>query len=648
MPAKSVAQQRLMLAAAHTRGGFGGVPEKVGKEFIGKDGKAASIAAGVIHIAPDGQILLLRRSATETNYANYWSLPGGKADGKETAEEAADREAKEEIGSIPEGDLEVIDVKLTPNGMVFYTFAKSVKEAFAPTLNDEHSGYVWTVPELAPEPMHPSVKAIVAGIVAGADAREAHDALAMDKISVRDYDDNGHLHVASVVISKANISPYRGQEIPGWQSLGLDPDRIYQLYRDPVELARAAHSFDGQPLLFRHKATRAADHQADLVIGAVMNPVWEEPYLKAELVIWPAHAIEAVEEGRQRELSCGYAYTPVMEAGSIHGQPYDGRMTAIAGNHVAIVEAGRIGPEAVIGDSMENLNMAKGIVLSRKGAALLGGVAMYLRPKMAADAKLAPSDLAPITIALDGVTAKNFGEKRAAIADAVRKFPARKLATDAKFDDLDAALIALDAAEPEEKEEEPKREPKGDKRAKDSRKGIDALPEAVREHMEKKMSASDYKAACDAMEDFEAEDEGESEEEKAKREKKEGEDKKARDAEIEAAKKDGEKAMDAAIKSAISGERERQKALREAYTFVRPWVGDLNVACDSAEQVHETALKMRGVKTDGIHASAFKAILEMQPKPGARAQSSSIALDAAGASTFATMFPDAMNVRIGQ
>ena len=150
MPAKSVAQQRLMLAAAHTRGGFGGVPEKVGKEFIGKDGKAASIAAGVIHIAPDGQILLLRRSATETNYANYWSLPGGKADGKETAEEAADREAKEEIGSIPEGDLEVIDVKLTPNGMVFYTFAKSVKEAFAPTLNDEHSGYVWTVPELAP------------------------------------------------------------------------------------------------------------------------------------------------------------------------------------------------------------------------------------------------------------------------------------------------------------------------------------------------------------------------------------------------------------------------------------------------------------------------------------------------------------------
>src|ERR1017187_5308108 len=35
MPAKSAAQQRLMQAAAHTKGGYGGVPQKVGKEFVG-------------------------------------------------------------------------------------------------------------------------------------------------------------------------------------------------------------------------------------------------------------------------------------------------------------------------------------------------------------------------------------------------------------------------------------------------------------------------------------------------------------------------------------------------------------------------------------------------------------------------------------
>lgn len=33
MPSKSESQARLMAAAAHTKGGYGGVPQKVGKEF---------------------------------------------------------------------------------------------------------------------------------------------------------------------------------------------------------------------------------------------------------------------------------------------------------------------------------------------------------------------------------------------------------------------------------------------------------------------------------------------------------------------------------------------------------------------------------------------------------------------------------------
>ena len=33
MPSKNPKQARLMAAAAHTKGGFGGVPQKVGKDF---------------------------------------------------------------------------------------------------------------------------------------------------------------------------------------------------------------------------------------------------------------------------------------------------------------------------------------------------------------------------------------------------------------------------------------------------------------------------------------------------------------------------------------------------------------------------------------------------------------------------------------
>lgn len=37
MPSKSAAQHRLMQAAAHTKGGYGGVPQSVGKEFVAAD-----------------------------------------------------------------------------------------------------------------------------------------------------------------------------------------------------------------------------------------------------------------------------------------------------------------------------------------------------------------------------------------------------------------------------------------------------------------------------------------------------------------------------------------------------------------------------------------------------------------------------------
>jgi hypothetical protein len=50
MPSKSPAQHRLMQAAAHTKGGFGGVPQKVGKEFVKADKKmkdgGVSLAVG--------------------------------------------------------------------------------------------------------------------------------------------------------------------------------------------------------------------------------------------------------------------------------------------------------------------------------------------------------------------------------------------------------------------------------------------------------------------------------------------------------------------------------------------------------------------------------------------------------------------------
>ena len=83
-------------------------------------------------------------------------------------------------------------------------------------------------------------------------------ALAFDR-SARHVDVDGRLHVAASHISKAAVNPYYGREIPGADTLGLDPARVYQLLRDPEELAKAAPTFNNLPLLSKHVPVSALD-----------------------------------------------------------------------------------------------------------------------------------------------------------------------------------------------------------------------------------------------------------------------------------------------------------------------------------------------------------------------------------------------------
>jgi len=166
--------------------------------------------------------------------------------------------------------------------------------------------------------------------------------LALDRASVRSYDKDGHLHVAECVISKACVNPYNGAEIPDWESLGLDPNRVYMLLRDPKELEKGAPTMAGKPLLFSHKPTTADDHQTDDVVGAVMNPRYEHPDLKAEIVVWPGSAIAAIEDESQKDLSAGYRYFADMTPGTYEGESYDGVMRGICFNHLAMVTEGRV------------------------------------------------------------------------------------------------------------------------------------------------------------------------------------------------------------------------------------------------------------------------------------------------------------------
>ena len=177
------------------------------------------------------------------------------------------------------------------------------------------------------------------------------DGMAFDGSTKRHKDENGFLHVDVSHISKETINPYYGREIPNWEELGIDPEKIYQGYRDGEELAKGAATFNGLPILMGHHAESAEKPQKEYRIGSMgTDAEFKAPYLNNSLIITDSEAIQAIEEGRTIELSAAYRYDPVFKRGNFDKLPYDFIMTNIRGNHVALVEEGRAGPDVVVAD----------------------------------------------------------------------------------------------------------------------------------------------------------------------------------------------------------------------------------------------------------------------------------------------------------
>ena len=176
-------------------------------------------------------------------------------------------------------------------------------------------------------------------------------AFAFDRAPIleRSFDQDGRLHVSAAPISRAAVNPYLGSEIPGAQALGLEPGRIYFVLRDPQELRRSAPTFNGIPLLSEHAPISAPDHPHELVVGALgTDAYFDNPYLRCTITVWDGRAIDLIESGACRQLSCAYRYSPRMIKGSFEGENYDGVMHEIVGSHCALVARGRAGDDCAI------------------------------------------------------------------------------------------------------------------------------------------------------------------------------------------------------------------------------------------------------------------------------------------------------------
>lgn len=379
--------------------------------------------------------------------------------------------------------------------------------------------------------------------------------LAYDRMgSVRTFDEDGRLHIEMTPISKANICEYLGREIPRSEGLGLDPDRRYRLYRDPIELEKGADSFNRVPVLQEHSSVTAAEPRRELVIGSTgENARFEAPYLMNSMVVWDGDMIDRIKTGTQREISSAYAYDVDMTPGEIDGEPYDGRMKDIRGNHVALVEKGRAGPDVMVADSA---NTDTPITHDEE-------------PAMAEN------------------ETKDDDRKEEVAKDSLEDELKALLEKHEKTDsDIDRIMreINRDGSQGEDEEEDP---------AAEAAKIVDP-------------------ATSDTEDDP------------------------ARDEEPE--KRFSKEDVDRMVEDKLRAHDAKRAAMDAALREVRPLVGEIVIAMDSAESVYRYALKETGIDTKGVNLPGLRAIVKTRTE-AKRPSAPRRAMDAATTSPLAGVKP---------
>ena len=445
--------------------------------------------------------------------------------------------------------------------------------------------------------------------------------IAMDRAaSVRRLDVDGRLHIETSPISKANVCPYYGREIPRWRELGLEPDRIYKLLRDPEELAKGAPTFNNVQVLSEHVPVTAwtdESHMAKLTVGSTgTDAEFSDPYLTNSLVIWAKPSIDGILSDQKRELSAAYHFTADMTSGVFDGVAYNGIMRDIRANHVALVIDGRAGPDVMVGDEKP---MA---FRSKRALMLAGGLTSRLRPLLAQDSAL------DLSAALGATTDKSLKTPaaRRALGEQVFGLVQPMLAQDAELD-VDDVCKVIDAVQGVPLSEDDSimapEAPAMSKVGADEEGGEGAAVARLLNYLKGKLSDEDYTAAAALVQAEEAMDgdDGDNDE-------------------------DDKPAMDAAsIRRAAAADF---AAIRTAEREVRPVIGELAVAMDSAAAIYKEALVSLGVDLAGLPEASYGATFRAVQSARAAVASPTVAQDAknvaASRSAFETRFPKRTNL----
>ena len=134
------------------------------KEYIKENFYNIHEASGTVIYSEDSERVLFLKRSEQGEIQNTWAITigGGKEDSDSDSYINMQREVMEEIGGTTEiVQQNLIDVymdtdKISGAGFKYNTFFTIVKNDFVPSLNHEHSDFIWVNidTDRLPEPLH--------------------------------------------------------------------------------------------------------------------------------------------------------------------------------------------------------------------------------------------------------------------------------------------------------------------------------------------------------------------------------------------------------------------------------------------------------------------------------------------------------------
>ena len=162
--------------------------------------------------------------------------------------------------------------------------------------------------------------------------------------------ENDYWYLPNIPLTKAGVFPYYGQQI----SPNLEPDKLYMVYRPAEEIGsdEALKTLELLPVVEDHAmlGTRPGmmppeEKGIQGITGT--NIHYENGVIYGDIKIFTEYLKNVINSGKH-EISMGYFCDYDYSSGYYNGQRYDVIQRNLRGNHIAIVDKGRMGEEVCI------------------------------------------------------------------------------------------------------------------------------------------------------------------------------------------------------------------------------------------------------------------------------------------------------------